>query len=728
MATFRITDPDTGKTLRITGDSPPTESELEQIFAEASTAAQPQQATTPSISNQQQIQQSLIQAGVPSDVAERESQRLAAESRVAQTTGRIVAGLPETAATLASGIVAEPIAGLSGVGALLPGGRAPTEQIQATREALTFQPRTQAGQESLQAVGGALQSTIGVPVELAEKGLGEAGFQVGGALGGAIGTAIPTAIMEALGLGLVRRAKRSTGALIDKTGQPTPELQQALQESGTRFEELTPETIENLRQNRFTVPEEAARAQQFEELGIPATRGDISQEFTQQAIEARLVESAADDAAAPLRSLRLEQSRGLTDVLDSVVDNLGVPGDVGDSLKSALSGRKTALRSEKNKLYRQASEAAPEIRDLPLITDSIQDALPSQSELRRLSRRSITGPAIQAVRELLVEFGIDKTPSNIELFTKADREITPLNLGNFEDFRSALNDLERGDQTRAASVVIGPIREALDFEADLIDKAVKNQNIADTSILDTLKTARERVRTLKTEFSPQSITGRLIDVKRDGVTPVIESSKAFNEILGPNKPPEFLERTLKSLRQAGPQGKKAINDLQAAAVMKLLDDSFKAQTRKISGEKVIGGTAFQNSFDQLNQGNRLSKLFANDKASLNKIVKVGRALKNITPPSAAVPKGSAGVILDSLNKLGLFTITNKIPGVGPFAQAIRLVAEKGADRAQIDKALKGKPKVRKALRAIESDLPSLATALGIAAPFTIQDVSQEETE
>ena len=41
MATFNITDPTTGQTLRLTGDSPPTEQELEQIFAAQQPAAAP---------------------------------------------------------------------------------------------------------------------------------------------------------------------------------------------------------------------------------------------------------------------------------------------------------------------------------------------------------------------------------------------------------------------------------------------------------------------------------------------------------------------------------------------------------------------------------------------------------------------------------------------------------------------------------------------------------------
>ena len=158
-------------------------------------------------------------------------------------------------------------------------------------------------------------------------------------------------------------------------------------------------------------------------------------------------------------------------------------------------------------------------------------------------------------------------------------------------------------------IFIGTERLEL-FEDEEIKIKSNVSDIEDITILENLKEARSRVVQIKTEFSPQSITGKLIGFKRDGVTPIIESSKVFKEILGSNKAPELFDRTLSLLKKSGEKGAVAINDLQAASIMQLLDDAFKAQTRKIGGEKVIGGTAFQNSFDALNQGNRLDKLFS----------------------------------------------------------------------------------------------------------------------
>ena len=124
--------------------------------------------------------------------------------------GNALVGGLETAATIASSAIAEPLAGLAGGLQTLnpfadPGAGA--EAVQATREALTFQPRTQAGQGQLQTVGELLQP-VGEFIQELEEGAGEIGFEAAGPLGGAIASALPTLAGELLGLKGIRNTKR----------------------------------------------------------------------------------------------------------------------------------------------------------------------------------------------------------------------------------------------------------------------------------------------------------------------------------------------------------------------------------------------------------------------------------------------------------------------------------------------------------------------------------------
>lgn len=179
------------------------------------------EGTTPEQAQQQ------IQAFVDSQAAANQDQ------------GFLGAGVIEPAIAVATGAIAEPIAGIAGIAQainpLAPEG-AGAQAVEATREALTFQPRTQAGQAGLQAVGETLQP-VTEALQTAEQVAGEAGFQAGGPVGGAIGAAVPTALLEATGLAAPAAAGKAVGRLsktqakkgadltdeVERLREPTPE-------------------------------------------------------------------------------------------------------------------------------------------------------------------------------------------------------------------------------------------------------------------------------------------------------------------------------------------------------------------------------------------------------------------------------------------------------------------------------------------------------------------------
>lgn len=696
MPLFEVTDPNSGLTLELTGDSAPTEQELEQIFAQQAQPAQ-QPGLAQQAAQEQAQQLNPLEAG------------LISTGRGFTNVGRAV-GLVEPEQQFEQ----------QTFGALQEEFPIASEVGQAVGEAAPFLlPGTALG--AIPKLAPRVAAAVGLGVSegaIVAKGRGgdieqqAVGAGLGGAIAGTAEAVFP--IIGRIGGRLIRSitGKAPEGAVLDAAGNPSPELKEALEQSGVSFDELTQQATETLRQTAPGAdPQQAARLARLESLGAPATKGDITGEFAQQAQEARLVESAADTLSDPLRALRLEQSQAFKQQLDEQVEKLGVPENVGDSLKSAIEGRKKLLTSEKNALYREVAEAAPEVRSIPLLTGTIEEAMPDDKTIRRLSR--ISGNQASAVDDLLVEFGVQKDATKIKDFLDTGGSIEPLNLGNFEEFRVALGQIERADTTGSSGVIIGPIRKALDGEANLIDDAIQRSGLSDEGLLATLREARGKVRELKTELSPQSISGRLIDVKRDGVTPVIESSKVFKDLLGAGKAPELLERTIETLSKGGTKGKRAIGDLQAATIMDLMNSAFGAQTRKISGERTFGAVAFNKRLEQIGD-RRLNALFKNQPATLRKIQAVSKTAADLTPPSGAVPKGSASVILDSLNKLGIMSIMGKVPGGALFAETIRTVADKSANRQVLERALNAKPAVRRMASFIADDFPGLASPLGIA--------------
>jgi len=508
------------------------------------------------------------------------------------------------------------------------------------------------------------------------------------------------------GVGAVGRAL-GLGAkpLIDNAGRPTPAFQAALDDAGIAFSDISQTGLAQVRNlPKGSDPVQAARMARFKSEGINPTAGQVTQDFAQQAREARLENMASGEAGDPLRARLLEQSLTFEGQIDKFVSSLGVPDKAGETIKEALSGRKTLLRAEKNKLYDEIAKAAPEVASAPILTDSIIGAMADKATKRRISRLSPTQAS--ALDDLFVEFGLEKSPDVVDAFMKSGGDISPLTLGNFEDFRQALNLIERTDQTGAVSVLTGPIKAALDEEVTLIDDAVKNSGLSDVGVLDTLKEARARVRDLKTEFSPQALVGKLIEKRADRFTPVVEASQVTDQILRAAAPIEQVRAVVDSLSKAGPKGAEAIKDLQATTVMQAMDAALKAPSRKTSGVQTIGGNQFAKALDAIGD-DKLGVIFSGNENALRRLNGLRQIALDMQPTAGAVPKGSAPVILDMLATIGGGQAAGEVMRMG------RVLAKAGSDDRAVAAALKGNPEIIENARQITRLYPSLATALGL---------------
>ena len=527
---------------------------------------------------------------------------------------------------------------------------------------------------------------------------------IGAVLGAGIEAALPS--LGRLGSAIFRRVsgRQPAGALFDAAGQPTPEMAEALQKAGVSLQDLQQAALDDLmRLPAGSSPEQAARIAQFAQEGIPYTRGDITQALPQQAMEARLAESASDPLAQPVRSMRVEQSEKFRGALDEMVSKLGVPERTGESIKDALSGRKALMSTEKRELYKSAMEQAKQVGGVPVIPDNIRTAIPDERTTRRIER--LVPQQAGALDDLLIEFGIKNAPDGYK------GAVDPLSLANFEDFRQAINAIERTDQTGTIKVLSGPIKQALDDEIGLAVDAAGHAMPAD--LLATLQKARGVTRDIKTEFSPQAMAGRLIDVKRDGVTPVVEASTVSRRLLGPAGTVEDMKRTMQSLAKSGDKGKQAIGDLQATAIMDIMEAAFGATSRKIDGVPTLGPAAFQKALKKIGDP-KLNILFSNNKDALSRLKNLGKIAGNIQAQAGAIPKGSASVILDSLNKMGIMGISSKIPGAGLLLDVVDTAAKNAGTKQAVKQALDAKPDRLKMAIQIDRNYPALAQALGIA--------------
>jgi hypothetical protein len=294
------------------------------------------------------------------------------------------AGVIEPAVTAVTGAIAEPIAGLAGIArGLLPGEEgAAAETVAATREALTFQPRTEAGKEGLKALGEAL-APIGETLQSAEKFLGDETFEATGSPAlAAAATTIPTALIEAVGLasakGAMGTAKRVKKIAQDKaikraTVEAAPDIEQLKDASRAVYKEideagvtLKEETFTNLNNDIKAItkaegldaditPKSASVLKRLEsEVGMPKTLTEID-------TLRKVAQNAASDLANPADA---RIGHIIVDKIDTFLDDMPssalqkggeLAKDVGPKYRVA---RELWGRARRSELINEAFEKA----------------------------------------------------------------------------------------------------------------------------------------------------------------------------------------------------------------------------------------------------------------------------------------------------------------------------------------------------------------------------------
>ena len=191
MTVFLVTDPDSGRKVKLTGDSPPTEEELEQIF------------------------NSLPAMNTPL-------------SEPIKDRAKTVA---DVGATLLSSAVAEPAAGVAGLatGVITQDPAAAAAVVEGVRDRLTIEPQTEKGKEFLSDAGEAIAPATEAFAK-AEDFLGDTTLEATGSPAlAAMAKTIPTALLELAGASVAK------GVTKLKSGR---DLNRALEEATPTVDEL----------------------------------------------------------------------------------------------------------------------------------------------------------------------------------------------------------------------------------------------------------------------------------------------------------------------------------------------------------------------------------------------------------------------------------------------------------------------------------------------------------
>lgn len=508
------------------------------------------------------------------------------------------------------------------------------------------------------------------------------------------------------------------GVLVDPSGNPTPEMQQALQQAGMSWQELTDQARRVVTsQPQGSSPEQVARIAGFEQMNAPYSTGNITQADVDVGAEQRLLGSIVDPSAEQYRNLIMNQSQAFEREAQAIADKFNPSGqvtEVGQAVKDALMGRKTQLKAERKQLYGQLAEAARNTEGMPIFTDDLLSRVDPDVNFGDI--QALAPGAYDALNRVLVEFGVNRSNDALEAAAKSGvkpESIKPLSLSNFESFRKRLNNIVAADRTGAVANIAGPIKQALDEEIDLMARTLEMSPVEE--VARAAKEARRSHAALKTEFDDKAITAKLTDRASWGSNePKVYASQVYQQVMAKSTPIEQTNKLIKSLNNAGSTGKIAINELRGQAVLDLADSAMKAKSNKINGQLIFNGNAFVQAFTK--NEDKIRALFAGDDAAMKRLENMVARAKDITPAARMTPKGSADVNMDIFRSVARFAglAGGDVTTIGGAILSGSM--KSGAIKSQAAKAANPKAqRVQHFNELVIDNYPRLAAGLGIAA-------------
>lgn len=629
MPTFEFKAPD-GRTFTVEGPAGSTSEQAFQVLQSRLQSA-PAQPTA---------------ADIPVGAAERAygAMQAARAPAAPQSLADKVLGAGETALSLATGATTGAVGMLGGTvkglaGAVMDGTFGTQQGVRQVEQAagegmaaLTYQPRTQAGQEQAAAVGEALAAAApaaGLAAEL--NAAGRAAGNVGAA---ARNTVVPAA---QAGVERIRAAAPAIAERVQRTlnrnpdAAPTPGTLGSMGAAGTDMA--------------------TQRRQLAREVGIDLTEGQATRDQQQLRFEQ---ETAKGERGAPFRDRYSDQNEQVFKHFDHLVDQTGkatadkaaTGRSVDGALRAGLEHDKGRVRVAFKEAEKSAESAAPVTLEsaIQFLNESAPDA--EVSKLLGAARRHAIklGAAVEDADGNLV--AQPTTVKNAELLRRA--------IGNATDYeptnvRNAA--ILKGEIDAATAPAAGPLyRQARRLRENLAKK-YEDRGVV-TSLLNNKKGMADRKVAIADVFE-HSILG----ASRESVSAVRRALTAHAK----DAPDE--------IKQLGQQ---AWRDLQGETLNWIKEEAYRNTATDQRGKTILSVPKLDAAVKRLDADGRLDTIFGKQGAQhlrdLNDLAKVIYT----TPPGAVNHSNTASVLLAALTEAG---VTGSMTGLPvPVLSALRLVA------------------------------------------------------
>ena len=653
MPTYQVTDPASGRTLRLTGDSPPTDAELERIFSEYG----------------QQQEPSALSLEAPGTQIQGAAQPTPDRSIADQITGGAEAALA-LGSGMTTGLVGAGLGTIRGLGESVMSGQFGTQQgadlveqrAQQGMESLTYAPRTQAGQQYTATTGETLAPLASLPVVMPGAGAVSSLARPGGQVAAA----------EAANLG--RRAGDVASSVAALPGR-------ALEAVGLREPDVA---------DQFAGPAGGSAAANLSgmrenvagQLPVPVnlTLGARTRNPNQLAFEKEQMKTALGQ---PLRDRAEQNITEINQNFDALVDMVGSqetaigPSAIGRRVVDTLAQGYDIAKKKTNEAYKRAENSQEALLPVDIsqpVTIGQGDQALTTSLIDNLNSYPVGLPTTKLVthaREYAKRLGIaaeDDAGNLVPLQT---------NVRNLEAFRKEIVAATGYEPTDVRQATI--IKKLIDAQVEPLAGPL-------------YKKARE-LRTLQAKkYENRAIVADLINNKRGTDDRKVAIDRVFNETILNGSPDEigFLRGVILT---SGKGGRQAWKELQGATIKHLQDEATKGMNTTSTGEAVISTAKLNNAVNALDKNGRLDLVLGRKNAAivrdLNDVVKY----VNTVPPGTLInSSGTAATLMAAISEAGLTGAVTGLPV--PVLSALKIMRKQVQDKKiknKIDRALNSRP-------------------------------------
>lgn len=587
------------------------------------------------------------------------------------TLGQQLVGAGETALSLITAATGGTVGTITGAGTglaqqILSGQFGTPQAVQAVEkaaaegaQALTYQPRTQAGQEMTQTVGQVLSNVLPpvIPVIAAP-----------GALMQTARTVAPTvAAAGQIGRAATRRAATATGQAI---ARPVQAATTAVRETLGMEVTPTPATAVGGRISggSAATPEALRRVTTAEGLPVPVTltKGAATRDAQQLAFEKEQIKS---DLGGPLRQRAEENNLQALQNFDALVEmtdaQLSDLSSTGGAVVKTLTEGLTAAKNKTRSAYKAAEKAGEMENNVTLtsVVDYINENIP-EGDL---------APVLKAARQKAIAVGAALPDENGNLIAQ------PVTLLQAENLRKTFQraGFEGADQFHG-----GSLRRVFDVETEGMGG-------------DLYKKARQTRIDQARKFENRAIVARLIKNRKGMEDPQVAADQVFRKSILNSSPEEitFLKRVLQT---SGPDGQQAWKELQGATVRNLRDEATKGMGMDSSDRPLVSPAKLHQAVKALDANGRLDVILGKQNAAIVRDLNDTVRYVSTVPPGTLVnSSGTAGTLLAAMAEAGATGALTGLPL--PIASGVRQIIkmrQEGRTKAKINDALNALPLIQ----------------------------------